>query len=313
MPGVTLPGGSQMAVEVREQPAVLRASAKHNRADIESLSAGMPGRVRLLGHGSSAHAARFGAQVLEARRGIQADVVPPPDATGGSAVYRPGELVIALSQSGETPTLVSAVRRAVAAGARVVAITNVPGSELSRVADLTLGCEAGVERAVPATKSFLSQAALLLALAAGVGSMNAVAAAIDELLADPPADVVRPRLIAGARSAAPIAGEVALKFAEAAGLSVAAVDAAEALHGATAAGEEVLVLAPAMDGNVQRLAALPRVRVLLPGDALPSTGDPDADALVLAVVGQLLALNLAVDKDRDPDRPPGLRKVTRSY
>ena len=313
MPGVSSPPASRMAMEVAQQPATLLAAMARNHDALGVLRASLPGRVRLLGHGSSAHAARFGAMVLEARRQVQADVVPPPDVGGGVAVHLPGDLVIALSQSGETPTLVAAAARARRAGSRLVAVTNSPGSTLSRLSEVTLSCEAGVEEAVPATKSFLAQAALLLALAAGTEVVVELAGAVTALLADPPALVLRPRVIAGARAAAPIAGEVALKFAEAAGHGVVAVDAAEALHGAAAAGGVLLILAPGPDGNVEQLSAQPGAVTFIPGPGLKGTGDPDADALLLAVVGQLLALNLAAAEGRDPDRPPGMRKVTRSF
>ncbi|HZS15271.1 MAG TPA: SIS domain-containing protein [Candidatus Dormibacteraeota bacterium] len=301
--------------EMGEQPEVLGRALAANEPLLDRLRTLAPLRIRLIGHGSSGHAARFGAAVVEARLGVPCDVVPAPDLGGGSALYGGGDLVLALSQSGRTPSVLSAARRAVAAGAHVVALTNDPDSPLAASAHGSLSCHAGEEVAVPATKTFLAQAALLLALAAGTGVASRALAPIAAALEAPPAGVptapLRPGMVVGSRSAAPIAAEVALKFAEIAGHAVLGVDAAEALHGPVAAGDgPLLALAARPDPNLDLL----RVHrdVVQPALPLDGSGDADADALVLAVIGQIMALDLALACGRDPDSPPHLSKVTRS-
>lgn len=308
------PAVTAMWREMQEQPEVLRRAIEHNHATLERTRRLTPSRVQLVGHGSSRHAARFGAMLLEAVLGWQASVAPAPDQDGGPARFAAGELVIALSQSGETPSVVAAARRAVRAGARLVTVTNNATSALAGCGGEVLGCAAGAETAIPATKSFLAEAGLLLALARGDRPVLQAAAAAERLLGDPPGLVVRPRLVAGAGLVAPIAAEVALKFAEAAGHLAAACDAAEALHGpVTASDGALLILASRRDGNVEALARVPGAVALVASEALPGTGDPAADALVLAVAGQVLAHNLALADGRDPDHPPGLSKVTHSF
>ena len=74
-----------------------------------------------------------------------------------------GVLAVALSQSGRTPEIETALRAMGAAGARTVAITNDAASPLAAAADLTLALEAGTELAVPATKTVTAQLLRVLA------------------------------------------------------------------------------------------------------------------------------------------------------
>jgi glucosamine--fructose-6-phosphate aminotransferase (isomerizing) len=196
----------------------------------------------------------------------------------------------------------------------VVALTNEPSAPLAEGADAVLRCEAGAELAVPATKTFLAQAGLLLALAAGADVAVSATAPIERVLAAAATGggpALRPELVVGSHSAGPIAAEVALKFAEIAGHSVVGIDAAEALHGPIAAGDgELLVLTAGGDENVELLRG--RRLVVVPELPGGGSGDRDADSLVLAVIGQIMALDLALACGRDADAPPRLSKVTHS-
>ena len=110
-----------------------------------------PGRVTLLGCGTSYHAGQVIARVLHAVAGIPAEVVIASE-------YDPrlagGDLTVAISQSGETADLLTALD---AVEGPVVAITNSMWSSLARRADAVLDCRAGQERGVAATKSFTAQ------------------------------------------------------------------------------------------------------------------------------------------------------------
>jgi len=89
--------------------------------------------------------------------------------------------VLVLSQSGETSDTLAALREARLRGQKTLAITNAAGSSMEREADVSMPLAAGVERAIPATKSFTCQLAVLylLALYEGkrVGRMDAGALA----------------------------------------------------------------------------------------------------------------------------------------
>jgi len=81
----------------------------------------------------------------------------------------PKSLLIAASQSGETMDTLEAVRAARRHRSKVVALTNVEGSSLTRLADKTLHLNCGPEKAVLATKSYTAKLALFLLLAAQMG------------------------------------------------------------------------------------------------------------------------------------------------
>jgi glucosamine--fructose-6-phosphate aminotransferase (isomerizing) len=79
-------------------------------------------------------------------------------------VVGPGDLVIGISQSGETADTLAAMRLARERGATVLAITNVMGSQITREADGVLFTRAGLEIGVAATKTFLCQVAVVYLL-----------------------------------------------------------------------------------------------------------------------------------------------------
>src|SRR5215470_13862017 len=116
-----------------------------------------------LARGSSDNAAVFGRYLAELRAGRPAGLAAPSLYTRYHAtVDWRGYLVVALSQSGATPEIISTCRDMRAGGAVVLGITNEPGSPLADAVDLLLGTEAGPERAVPATKTVTAQLAVLV-------------------------------------------------------------------------------------------------------------------------------------------------------
>jgi glucosamine--fructose-6-phosphate aminotransferase (isomerizing) len=89
-------------------------------------------------------------------------------------VLRPGTLVLAFTQSGETADTIAAVRQARAAGAPVIAVTNVVGSAVTMEADGVVQMQAGPEIGVAASKTFLTQVACGLLLALRLGDLQGV-------------------------------------------------------------------------------------------------------------------------------------------
>ena len=81
-------------------------------------------------------------------------------------------LVVGISQSGETADTLGALRLARALGARTLAITNSPGSQITREVDAVLYTHAGLEMGVAATKTFTTQLALLYLLALRIGELR---------------------------------------------------------------------------------------------------------------------------------------------
>ncbi len=188
--------GQFMASEMAEQPdrlAALLSRREELGKEVRSLSpAGLAGTV-LVARGSSDHAAKCGAYLLEMATGRPVALASPSVLTlYHSATDYSGYLVIAVSQSGQTPEIVEVVQQARANGGRAIAITNDYLSPLAGAADLVLSLEAGAELAVPATKTVTAQLAAFAIIAQALGDIGLddkaageLPGQVAEVLADP--------------------------------------------------------------------------------------------------------------------------------
>jgi len=129
----------------------------------ESILAGVR-RIVVVACGTSYHAGLIGRYAIEewARLPVEMDIAS--EYRYRNPVVGPGDLVIGISQSGETADTLAAMRLARERGATVLAITNVMGSQATREADGVLFTRAGLEIGVAATKTFLCQVAVLYLL-----------------------------------------------------------------------------------------------------------------------------------------------------
>ena len=193
----------EMLREIYEQPLALRHTIDLYLADgtlkpeIAALLAGWAipeGEILIAASGSSRHSGLAAEILLEDLCGLAVDVEYASEYScrGSNAkadVRHPSVLV--LSQSGETSDTLAALREARLRGQKTLAITNAAASTMACEADVSMPLAAGVEKAIPATKSFTSQLAVLylLALYEGVrlGRMDAdeLATHIAELTAVP--------------------------------------------------------------------------------------------------------------------------------
>ncbi|MHB8656718.1 MAG: glutamine--fructose-6-phosphate transaminase (isomerizing) [Solirubrobacteraceae bacterium] len=122
-------------------------------------------RVVIVACGTSYHAGLIGRYAIETWARIPVEVEIASEYRYRNPVVGPGDLVIGISQSGETADTLAAVRTARNAGANVLAITNVMGSQATREADGVLYTRAGLEIGVAATKTFESQLVVMYLLA----------------------------------------------------------------------------------------------------------------------------------------------------
>jgi glucosamine--fructose-6-phosphate aminotransferase (isomerizing) len=122
-------------------------------------------RIVIVGCGTAYHAGLIGRYAIEewARVPVEMDVAS--EYRYRNPVVGPDDLVIGISQSGETADTLAAMRLAAERGARVVAVTNTMGSQATRDADGTLFTRAGLEIGVAATKTFICQVAVMYTLA----------------------------------------------------------------------------------------------------------------------------------------------------
>jgi glutamine---fructose-6-phosphate transaminase (isomerizing) len=116
-------------------------------------------RIIVVACGTSYHAGLIGRYAIEEWSRVPVDVEIASEYRYRNPVVGPGDLVIGISQSGETADTLAAMRTASARGAAVLAITNIMGSQATRDADGVLYTRAGLEIGVAATKTFVSQVA----------------------------------------------------------------------------------------------------------------------------------------------------------
>jgi glucosamine--fructose-6-phosphate aminotransferase (isomerizing) len=126
-------------------------------------------RVCLIACGTSHHAALAGRYWIERIAGVPATVELASEFRGREPIVGPGDLVVAVSQSGETLDTLEAAREAKARGAKVLAIANVIGSAIPRMADATFYTHAGPEIGVASTKCFTAQLANVFMLSIWLG------------------------------------------------------------------------------------------------------------------------------------------------
>jgi glucosamine--fructose-6-phosphate aminotransferase (isomerizing) len=143
-------------------------------------------RIVVVACGTSYHAGLIGRYAIEewARLPVEMDVAS--EYRYRNPVVGPGDLVIGISQSGETADTLAAMRKARERGATVLAITNVMGSQATRDADGVLFTRAGLEIGVAATKTFVCQVAVIYLLGLRLAELRGTlpAARIAELVSE---------------------------------------------------------------------------------------------------------------------------------
>jgi glucosamine--fructose-6-phosphate aminotransferase (isomerizing) len=213
-------------------------------------------RVVMVACGTSYHAGLIGRYAIEewARVPVEMDIAS--EYRYRNPVVGPGDLVVGISQSGETADTLAAMRKARERGAGVLAITNVMGSQATREADGVLFTRAGLEIGVAATKTFVCQAAVIYllglrlaelrgTLAPGriaelVGEIKRLPHCIDQVIAKVGPQVSRVAdehwqkeffLYIGRHVGLPVALEGALKLKEISYIATDAYAAGEMKHG----------------------------------------------------------------------------------
>ena len=156
------------------------------------------GTIHLVGCGTAMHAGMVGKSAIEALARVPAQVSIASEFRYQNPILRPEDLVIIISQSGETSDTLAALKLAKSRGVPVLAIVNVVGSSIARAADYVMYTYAGPEIAVASTKAYTVQMcvlylfALRLAYARGMQTEAEVRRLTAELLRA--GDVIRPRL-----------------------------------------------------------------------------------------------------------------------
>lgn len=161
-----------MIKEINEQPQVIAATVnayKNGDELFEGYDFNITGRIHIAACGSAMHAALLGKDAIEALARIPVSVEIASEFRYNNPILGKNDMVIAVSQSGETADTLAALRLAKEKGVPTIGIVNVCGSTLAREADRVIYTHAGPEICVATTKAYLCQVAVLYMLALKLG------------------------------------------------------------------------------------------------------------------------------------------------
>jgi glucosamine--fructose-6-phosphate aminotransferase (isomerizing) len=338
------PNRFNMLREIKEQPQTLQDTVSSTLRQAESIkqlieeTSSGHGAIFLIGCGTSYYASIAGKYAIQAFSGI-------PCAASVASEFRDfeimnkGDTVIAVSQSGETGDVLTAVKQALKHGCRTITITNEAKSTLAEMTQETIVTKAGKESAVPMTKTYTALLVALFSIAVSLGDRKQL---ISELKRTPRmveetikvSETMVKDLSYKLGSANEIfllgrgpnyatVAEAALKLKEASLVHAEAFHSPEFRHGPKALvrqGTPVIALTTSnkLDETTVRLVE----ELKTTGANTISIGDLAGSTVRIPTINyyltpityiiplQLLAFYLAVQKGIDPDNPRSLAKVT---
>ncbi|PKO99101.1 MAG: glutamine--fructose-6-phosphate transaminase (isomerizing) [Bacteroidetes bacterium HGW-Bacteroidetes-8] len=346
-----------MLKEIFEQPKTI-FDCTRGRINVEGNNIALSGiidnrerflnarRIIIVACGTSWHSALIGEHILESLCRIPVEVEYASEFRYRNPVIYPDDIVIAISQSGETADTLAAVELAKSCGAFVYGICNAVGSSISRAAHSGSYIHVGPEIGVASTKAFTGQITVLIMMALAladpirgdvVRELNKIPGKIEEILRTKDSICELANSLTDAKGFIylgrginyPVALEGALKLKEITYTHAEGYPAAEMKHGPIALVEEgVPVIVIATDSsvydkvisNIQEIKAR-RGRVI----AVVTRGDTQVVSLADSVIEvpptieylnpllsviplQLLAYHIAVNKGLDVDQPRNLAK-----
>jgi len=341
--------GAHMRAEIAEQPQrwldLARTQADALDAAAQLIVRHGPQLLVFAARGSSDHAAQYGQYLAHRLLRTPAMLATPASMTVDAVdLHYPRAVMLALSQSGESPDLLATVQSARDAGTPVIAFTNSHRSTLAGLASVHVPLAAGPERSVAATKTYTAEllaVLIVLARAAGIDvpDVSHLARDASAVLEAAGRDVPRVLewadservLCVGRGTSMSSAKEAALKLMETSAIAASGWSAADATHGPlgqVVPGTPVLAFTAGAGATsvmgFSRAARANGARVL---PILAAPTDEAVDEAPLAHVHELsvdsmtaplleilpiqrFALELALARGLDPDAPRGLRKVT---
>ena len=338
--------------EICEQPKVIQELLSNETKHIEKICKDISGKFKYIvvaARGTSDNAARYAQYVFGIQNRIQVALATPSLFT----IYHTppdlrGALVIGISQSGESPDIISVLNEAHLQNCITIGITNCENSPLAKSSDFAVFLNAGPEKATAATKTYTSS---LCALGLISASLNADSKSIDQINKMPAimketidlqsqvfSEIQRYRYaeqftVIGRGYNYSTAFEIALKIKELNQIITEPYSSADFRHGPIAMihhGTPILVIAPKdkispdihdlisklkekggeimVISNEMNTLVKGKLRFPLPAD-IPEWLTP----MAAVIPGQLFAMHLAVEKGLEADNPLGITKITRTY
>ena len=338
----------KMFSEISETPDVfsrlINSEAQFQKA-AEKIKARNITNVIILARGTSDNAGHYLKFLIEVKLGLPVGLASPSSVSiYGAKVDFKDTLVIALSQSGRSPDLITFASAAKEGKALLITMTNNSDSPLANVGDLHIDLSAGLEVAVAATKSYSAELlASLLLVDSWIGNMSAgrshLVDSSRECIANlgevdsfaKSLDANREIVVIGRGYAYANAKELALKIQETSYIPVQGMSSADYQHGPIAtlnSDSQVIVLSPsgmpkkALEDSMVRIRqsepeiiwlgsnelALNKERVLKGSNQAKEEESTIIDAALI----QYLTLGFAVKNGFNPDSPAGLSKVTKT-
>jgi len=292
--------------DIRSTPEILAGTIARVEQCRGTLAPMLTGPLVLLGCGSSHCVALAGADLYEAHGHGPAQAVFPSD-----YVPRPDWLHLAISRTGQTTELVGAMRRAKAAGARVILLEGEPDSPAAASADVCLPLAFAPEQGIIQTR-FVSAALLALRLLFGGTAAHEALAGLpqhmEEALAafDPqPLLAAAHRVFLGRDWRYGLARAAAVHLQETALLVPEAHQTLEYRHGPLAAAD-ARTLVWCFDAREEEASRVVLAEVRRAGAVVRCTPD---DPLIALAEAQLLAVRVAVAHGVDPDAPRNLSRA----
>jgi glucosamine--fructose-6-phosphate aminotransferase (isomerizing) len=333
-----------MLKEIHEQTSVLHEIGLRNAKSLERVSGILKKAdlIYLVGCGSSAFEAQIGKYLFSSVAGIPAQVVVGSEFNSELPFLTPKSVVIALSQSGETMDLLEPLKMAKQQGARIVAMVNVLGSSLYRLADEKILIGVGPEKAVASTKAVVGMAAQLMLLTYAMKDNLGVCKEMIERASHAVSQMLLPKnsmiverlakllsttqhvFVVGRGISYPVALETALKIKEISYIHAEAIQGGELKHGTLALiekGTPFVVYLPNDDTYSSMLSGAMEVKArgghMIAVSYKPhpvfdeyiQVEDIGVGTVIPSIVfAQLLSYYLAVQKKLDPDMPRNLAK-----
>jgi len=338
----------KMFSEISETPDVfsrlINSEAQFQQA-AEKIKARNITNVIILARGTSDNAGHYLKFLIEVKLGLPVGLASPSSVSiYGAKVDFKDTLVIALSQSGRSPDLITFASAAKEGKALLITMTNNSDSPLANVGDIHIDLSAGLEVAVAATKSYSAELlASLLLVDSWIGNMSAgrshLVVSSRECIANlgevdsfaNSLDAKREIVVIGRGYAYANAKELALKIQETSYIPVQGMSSADYQHGPIAtlnSDSQVIVLSPsgmpkkALEDSMVRIRqsepeiiwlgsnelALNKERVIKGSNQAKEEESTIIDAALI----QYLTLGFAVKNGFNPDSPAGLSKVTKT-
>jgi glutamine---fructose-6-phosphate transaminase (isomerizing) len=342
---------SLLEQEIASQPEVVKRLLELETRHVEKIVAQLPtfDYALIAARGSSDHAATFAKYAWTSLAGYPVALAAPSLFTMYKTQVRlAGALVVGISQSGQSPDIITVLEEGKRQGRPTLAITNDGSSPLASIADHVIELHAGPENSIAATKTYTAQLTIMAILAATLSGQSQHLDALQQIPAAMESTfklntklaqrVERYRymdrcIVIGRGFNYATSFELALKLKELTYIMVSAYSPADFRHGpiatiekglpvflvmqAGATYDDMLDLATELQRREAELLVISETEQAfsLARTALPiCPGIPEwLTPLITIIPGQLFALNLALTKGLNPDIPRGLQKVTLTY